>query len=203
MHLALGFDTASPLSRGTARTIVEGLGQGGAVRRDGVLLPVPLGFKNRRIDVGAGEKLAMTIPWGDVSTAYRTTGIPNIEVHVPISARRLARIRQLDRVRWALRLGVVQRLLQSRTGRGVPGRAAALRDRTPTCVWGEARAADGRLRTARIVTANAYTVTAHAALGVVERLLAGGVAAGATTPARLIGSRYVETLPGSGRLTVS
>ncbi|HXQ31968.1 MAG TPA: saccharopine dehydrogenase NADP-binding domain-containing protein [Steroidobacteraceae bacterium] len=202
-HLALGFDNASPVSRGTARTVVEGLGAGGMVRRDGVLLPVPLGFKDRRIDFGAGEKLAMTIPWGDVSTAHRTTGIPNIEVYVPISPRSLARIRRLEHLRWALGFNLVQRVLKSRADRGVPGPDAALRDRTPTWVWGEARAADGAIRSARIVTANGYTLTAHSSVGVVARLLDGKAAAGTTTPARLMGSRYVETLPGSGRLTIS
>ena len=28
-------------------------------------------------------KSAMSVPWGDVSTAFYTTGIPNIEVFVP------------------------------------------------------------------------------------------------------------------------
>ena len=26
----------------------------------------------------------MTIPWGDVSTAFRSTGIPNIEVYMAV-----------------------------------------------------------------------------------------------------------------------
>ena len=202
-HLALGFDNASPVSRGTARTMVEGLGNGGAVRVAGLLKRVPLGFRDRRIDFGAGEKLAMTIPWGDVSTAFRTTGIPNIEVYIPISPRRLSRLRQLNYLRWALRLKIVQGWMKAKVDAGVPGPDAALRERTPTYIWGEVRAADGTVRTARIMTANGYTVTVHASLAVVTALLAGGVAAGSRTPAPILGSRFVETLPGSGRLTVS
>lgn len=202
-HLALGFDNASPVSRGTARTMVEGLGKGGAVRRDGAIRRVPLGYRDRRIDFGAGEKLAMTIPWGDVSTAFRTTGIPNIEVYIPISPRRLARLRQLNYLRWALRLRLVQGWMKAKVDAGIPGPDAGLRERTPTHVWGEARAADGSIRTARIVTANGYTVTVHASLAVVTKLLAGGVTAGARTPARILGSRFVETLPGSGPLSIS
>ncbi len=201
-ELALGFDNASPVSRGTARTMVEGLGQGGAVRRDGRIERVPLGYKTRRIDFGAGEKLAMTIPWGDVSTAFHTTGIPSIEVYIPISPRRLAQLRRLNYLRWALRIGAVQRFMKSRVDAGIPGPDAALRERTPTNVWGEARAADGRVRTARVRTANGYTVTAHAPLGVIRHLLAGRGTPGAATPARLLGARYVETLPGSGPLTI-
>jgi short subunit dehydrogenase-like uncharacterized protein len=201
-HLALGFDGQSSFSRGTGRTMIEGLKDGGCIRRDGRLVRVPLGYRDRRIDFGAGEKLAMTIPWGDVSTAYRTTGIPNVEVYIPMSPRRVRSLRRLNYVRPLLGLGPVQSWLKSRIDRQPPGPDAAQRARTPTHVWGEARDAAGTVRTARITVANGYTVTVHAALGIVERLLRGDVPTGATTPACLMGARYVETLPGSGPLVV-
>ena len=201
--LALGFDSKLSLSRGTARTMVEGLGRGGCVRQGGRLTWVPLGYRERRIDFGAGEKLAMTIPWGDVSTAFHTTAIPDIEVYVPISPRRLRAMRRLNRLRWLLALGPVQRLLKARIDRQPPGPDAAERAATPVYIWGEARAGDGRVCTARLVTANGYTLTVHAALGIVERLLSTAVAAGAATPARLMGARYVESLPGSSRIVIS
>ena len=60
-QLALGFDSRSGFSPGTAKTSVEGLAQGGKVRKDGRIISVPLAYKTRRIDFGDGEKLAMTI----------------------------------------------------------------------------------------------------------------------------------------------
>ncbi len=202
-QIALGFDGASAVSRGTAKTMVEGLGEGGCVRAAGALRRVPLGYRDRRIDFGAGEKCAMTIPWGDVSTAFHTTGIPNVEVYVPISPRRLGQLRRLNRLRWLLRLASVQRFMKGRVARQPPGPDEAQRGVTPTHVWGEVVNAAGRSRTGRIVTANGYTVTVHAALGVVLRLLAGDAPAGALTPSRLMGARYVETLPGSGKLVIA
>jgi short subunit dehydrogenase-like uncharacterized protein len=201
-HLALGFDGKSSMSRGTARTMVEGLAQGGCVRQDGVLRRVPLGYRARRIDFGGGEKLAATIPWGDVSTAFHTTGIPNIEVYVPVSPAALAGLRRLRYLRPLLALAPVQRFLKARADRQPPGPDEGQRAGTPTCVWGEARDADGHVKSARVVTANGYTVTVHGALGIVERLLGGGAGAGARTPARLAGARYIETLPGSGRIAI-
>ncbi|MBS0375860.1 MAG: saccharopine dehydrogenase NADP-binding domain-containing protein [Proteobacteria bacterium] len=204
-ELALGFDGESRMSRGTSRTMVEGLGQGGAVRRAGVIVRVPLAYRTRRIDFGAGEKLATTIPWGDVSTAFRTTGIPNIEVYLPVSPRAVANLRRLRLVRPLLALGPVQRFLKSRVDRLPAGPDEAERARTPTRLWGEVRNAAGAVRTARLEVGNGYTVTVQAALGIVARLLdpAQPPAAGALTPARLMGARYVETLPGSGRITLS
>ena len=70
-HLALGFDSRSGFSPGTAKTSVEGLAQGGKVRKDGRIVSVPLAYKTRRIDFGDGEKLAVTIPWGDVLDSLR------------------------------------------------------------------------------------------------------------------------------------
>jgi short subunit dehydrogenase-like uncharacterized protein len=201
-HLALGFDTRSAWSRGTARSMVESL-DGGWVRERGVLRRVPLGYRDRRVDFGGGEKLAMTIPWGDVSTAFHTTGIPNVEVYVPISPRRLRSLRRLNRVRWLLGLAPVQRWLKARVDRQPAGPDESQRAATPMQVWGEARDPAGRVVTARVETANGYTVTVNAALGVVERLLARPAEPGATTPARLMGARYVETLPGSGPIRLS
>jgi short subunit dehydrogenase-like uncharacterized protein len=97
----------------------------------------------------------------------------------------------------------VQQFLKSRVARQPPGPDEAQRAATPTHVWGEARNAAGQVRSARVVTANGYTVTVHAALGIVERLLGGDAPAGALTPARLMGARYVETLPGSGRIAIA
>ncbi len=82
--LALGFDSGSGLSPGTAKTTVEGLKLGGKVREAGRLRDVPLGYKRRDIDFGRGLKHAVTIPWGDVATAYYSTGIGDIEVYLPV-----------------------------------------------------------------------------------------------------------------------
>ncbi|MBM4073358.1 MAG: hypothetical protein FJ271_31215, partial [Planctomycetes bacterium] len=93
-RLRLGFQsTGGRLSRGTATTMVEGLGARGVVRQDGVLMSVPLAWKTRVIDFGIGPVKAITIPWGDVSTAYHSTGIPDIEVYLAatLGQRLLAR----------------------------------------------------------------------------------------------------------------
>src|SRR5262249_35233195 len=99
-HLALGFDSRSDFSPGTAKTSVEGLAQGRKARRAGRTIPAPLAYKTRPITFGNGEKLAMTIPWGDVATAYVTTGIPNIEVYIPGSPAMITRARRANRLKW-------------------------------------------------------------------------------------------------------
>jgi len=201
-RLALGFDSRSALSRGTASTSVEGLGHGSRVRKDGVIRRIPLGSRSRNIDFGAGTKLATAIPWGDVSTAYRTTGIPDIEVYVPVSPGALANLRRLGRLGWLLRRRTVQALLKWRIRKGAPGPSASERERTPVHVWGEVTDATGRTRTARVRVPNGYTVTTDAAVAIARRLLESGVTPGFTTPARLMGADFVTRLPGATQITI-
>lgn len=202
-HLALGFDTRSGFSPGTAKTSIEGLAQGGKVRRDGRIVAVPLAYSVRRIDFGGGEKLAMTIPWGDVSTAWYTTGIPNIEVFMPGSPGMIANARRANYFRWLIGWQPLQRLIKSRIAKTVKGPDETLREKQPTFVWGEARNAAGSVCTARIKTANGYSLTVTGSLAVVEHLLREAPAGGAYTPARLLGADLVTRLPGSGELVIS
>jgi len=196
-HLALGFEASSGVSKGTAKTMIESAGLGSRLRRDGKILDVPLASQTRRIDFGGGERLGVGIPWGDVATAYFTTGIPNIEVFsamTPQAARRLARsnwLRPVLRQRWfqaIARFGVDRRIKP-------PNQTE--RDSNGTFVWGEVRNAAGATRTARVRTANGYSLTVTASLAILGEVLRHGTAPGYTTPALLVGPDFVATLPGS------
>jgi short subunit dehydrogenase-like uncharacterized protein len=74
------------ISHGTATTLVEKLDGSGAIRRNGKLTGVPAAWKTREIDFGVQHVTAVTIPWGDVATAFYSTGIKNIEVYAAIPA---------------------------------------------------------------------------------------------------------------------
>jgi short subunit dehydrogenase-like uncharacterized protein len=202
-HLALGFETSAGLSPGTAKTAVEGLAGGCKIRRDGKIVTIPMGLHTRQIDFGRGPRTAMAFPWGDVSTAYYTTGIANIEVFMAVPSA----------LPWGAWLGnllgpllgltPVQTALKKWAGT-ITGPTARARAASPCYVWGEVRNAAGGVRTARIRTANGYDVTIHGALAVVQTLLSrndGEV--GSLTPARLCGVQLITGLPGSGPLRFS
>lgn len=202
-HLALGFETNMAMSAGTAKTTVEGLARGSKIRRDGNIVTVPMGFRTRRIDFGNGPRTAMALPWGDVSTAFHTTFIPNIEVYAAVPPALLWGARAGNVLGPLLGLAPVQAALKRRAG-AVAGPDAKARARSPCYVWGEVRNAAGATRTARIRTANAYDVTVQGALAVVQKLLSRNSAeAGSFTPARLCGPGLITELAGSGRLELS
>lgn len=202
-YLALGFDSRSGLSAGTVRSTIEGLPRGGRIRSSGRIVVVEHAFRVRDIDFGDGVKPAATIPWGDVSTAHHTTGIPNIEVFVPMPPKQLAALRRMKYLLPLMRLAPVQSFLKTRASERTVGPDAATRERLPTWVWGEVQAPSGELVEARIKVANLYDFTVHAALGVTQRLLEGPVEAGYRTPSQVVGARFIESLPGSGPLAIT
>jgi short subunit dehydrogenase-like uncharacterized protein len=142
-RLALGFQSLGRMSRGTATTVLENLHRGGAVRHKGALTPVPAAWKTRTIDFGDGPREAVTIPWGDVSTAWRSTGIPDVEVYTAVSRGRLLLLRASRRLGWLLTSGPVQRFLRWRIRKGPPGPGDEERRRGQSLLWGEARTTRG------------------------------------------------------------
>src|SRR5678816_1924557 len=95
-HLTLAFYGVGRLSHGTQATMTMNVGQGGAIRKDGKITRVPAAWKSREIDFGEVTRLGVTIPWGDVATAYYSTGIPNIEVYTVVPQKQL-KLMQLSR----------------------------------------------------------------------------------------------------------
>ncbi|MBV9748761.1 MAG: saccharopine dehydrogenase NADP-binding domain-containing protein [Acetobacteraceae bacterium] len=203
-HLRLGFDVRSAISPGTAKTAAEGAALGGRVRRDGRIVRVLHGYRTRRIDFGDGERAAVTIAWGDVSTAYYTTGIPNVEVYaaVPPAAALAMRLGLGDFFGRIMAVPLVRDALVRRAG-AAHGPDVEARARQPSFVWGEAENAAGARRTCRMRVANAYDVTVSASLAVVSFLLDRAPARGFTTPSRLMGCDFASSLPGSGEMRVT
>lgn len=201
-HLALGFDSNSGLSKGTAKTALESAGGGSRVRRDGRIIDAPFASQTRRIDFGAGERLAVGIPWGDVSTAYYTTGIGNIDVFTASSPQAIQRMRRANLLRPLLRQGWVKNLARRSIDRRVTPPDQTRRDNNPSFVWGEVRNAGGQARTAKLRTANGYSLTVTSSLGILSSLLAQPRAPGFATPSMLMGADFVTTLPGSSSIRI-
>lgn len=203
VHLSLGFQSSTGPSPGTSKTLVEGLSKGSLERRDGRLVSVPLGSKHRDIDFGRGPRSAMAIPWGDVSTAYYTTGIANIDTWIPLPKSAIYGAKMMNLGKSVFALAFVQSFLKRQIDQRVKGPDLATRAAQPTYVWGEARNAAGVTRTVRIRTNNVYSLTVDGALAVATWLLNNHPQGGSYTPAMLMGPELVESLPGSGTFQVS
>jgi short subunit dehydrogenase-like uncharacterized protein len=196
IKLVLAFEAGGGPSPGTAKTSVEGLGMGGRVRRDGKLLEVPLAWKSRTIPFAHADRSAMTIPWGDVYTAFISTGIPDIEVYMAVPPGTIAKMQRLRWLKPLLGLGFVQDFLKKRVESRVSGPSSKKREKARSELWGEVTTADGRTLSATMTAPNGYDLTVTAALGIVQHLLENDVEGGYYTPSLLMGAAYAASLPG-------
>lgn len=205
-ELSLGIDTPQALSPGTLKSFIDGMGNGGCVRRDGKLTTVPLASIVRTIDFGLGKKLAMAVPWGDVSTAFHSTGIPNVAVFFPTSRLEILGAKLVNHLGFVLRSRAWRSLVDKTVRLAHSGPDAQTRATSPCHIWGEAINAKGERRTALLKTANGYSLTITGALAVVEPLLdpahPAGIEGGTYTPSRLLGADLVASLPNGGQIHI-
>jgi len=199
-RLMLGIVGSGGLSRGTLSTMIEQLDRAGRVRRDGRIIDVPAAWRTRNIDFGRGTRPAVTIPWGDVSTAFHSTGIPNIEVYAAASSTQIrlmklaAHFHFVTRQRWFKRLA--QRIVRAR----VYGPGEADFAHGSSAVWGRVEDDAGNSAEARIEGPEGYWLTAHTALLILRRVLAGDFQPGFKTPSLLYGPDLVLEVPGTRRV---
>jgi short subunit dehydrogenase-like uncharacterized protein len=198
-HLTLALDADGGVSGGTLKTVLSDLGEGGAVRQNGVLRRVPFAHRTRAIDFGDGLRRAVTIPWGDVSTAGHTTDVPDVEVYIalPWAARRV--VAGARYVGGPVSSRPAQFLLRRVVDRYVDGPDERTRREGEARIWGEARSADDRV-VSRLRTPETYALTVETALLTAQKTLAGEAPTGYQTPAAAFGADLILEVPGTERV---
>ncbi|MGI8311064.1 saccharopine dehydrogenase family protein [Saccharopolyspora hattusasensis] len=195
-HLDLAFHTSGGISGGTLKSALEGAALGGRARVDGEVRTVPPAWRRREIPFPSGPRRVTSLPWGDVSTAYRSTGIGNITAfaHLPGLDRTGRRSTRLSQV--VMGSHIVQRLAKAAIGVVVRGPGRATRSRSWVEVYAEATAPDGASVSAALIGPDTYDLTADAVLRAVHSLSAEPPAPGAHTPSTAFGADFVRRLHG-------
>jgi short subunit dehydrogenase-like uncharacterized protein len=187
------------LSHGTAMTMVEGLGKGGAIRENGKIIRKSLGHKSMWVNFGSRKMFVMSIPWGDVSTAYFTTGIPNIETYTGIHPRIYKLIKFQFLFNWLLQMRFLKNMLRKQINKRPAGPSEEIRKKSLSVVWGEAINRERQTIHASLETPDGYTLTAHSSLIITKKLLAGHLKTGYQTPASVYGEDLILEIPGTKR----
>jgi short subunit dehydrogenase-like uncharacterized protein len=199
VRLAIAVTNLFFVTRGSAKTLLEAVDRG-LVRRDGALVPVPLGSRERPFDYDCGPRASINVSLADLTTAYHSTGIPNVETYTegtPLMRALLATCRSAG---WLLGSGPTQAWLAACADLlpEDPRAADGETERTMRVV-AEAEDDAGRRAVSRLRTPEAYAFTPLAATAVVERVLAGDIEPGFQTPARVYGADFVLSLAGVAR----
>ncbi|NRB38746.1 MAG: saccharopine dehydrogenase NADP-binding domain-containing protein [Pseudomonadales bacterium] len=190
-HLEMAFYGEGGASPGTVKTMIEMLGKGGFVRSNGKIEQVPAGYKQKSIRFTDESRWCMTIPWGDISTAYTSTGIKNIEIYTaaPKMAAKITRL--TSPFLGLMNYSPLQNFLKRRVENNIQGPDDTSRNNGAMHLWGKVKNAQGDSREALLDVAEGYQFTAMSSLAAVERLLTGDIATGTLTPAQAFGDDFV------------
>jgi short subunit dehydrogenase-like uncharacterized protein len=195
MELDLAMASFGDPSPGTLKTMVEGMAQPGKVRRGGKIISVPPRWKVKEVPFSDKPRLCTSIPWGDVSTAYHSTGIADITFYMQLPRAMIGAMRFAGPFMPLMSLPAVQRLLKAQIDRRVRGPSADKRAAGRVQFWGEVRNLAGKTVAGTLEAPDGYSLTAAAAVESARRVLSGSVPPGAFTPSRALGADFIETLP--------
>ncbi len=165
---------------------------------DGRIVKVPPVYKVETIPFTESlSATAVTIPWGDVATAYYSTGIPNIEVFVGVPETQIGKMKTPGFIRWLLRLAPVRAFIRAQIARRVKGPTDEQRARDEVYLYGEAWDDSGRRVGLRLRTREGYTLTAESGVTATLKVIEGRLAPGAYTPSMAFGADFVLELEGT------
>ncbi len=199
-HLELAFaGLGGGVSHGTAKTIVEGLGLGGAIRKDGKITIVPNAHSSKKIDFGEKSLWTAAIPWGDVSTGYYSTGIPNIVVYTALPPNQIKQMKRGNYLGWLLRRRWLKNFLKKKIDQQPAGPSDEARAEGKSLLWGQVKNAKGEVLESHLQTRDGYTLTAFTALEAAKRVQEGNLKIGFQTPSLAFGKDYVLEFEGSSR----
>jgi len=202
-RLAIGIAGLRFTSRGSAKTIVEQVARGVTVRRGGVLTTIPAGLRWRRFDWGRGPEPGDAVSWGDVASAYFTTGIPDVATYFAREPALQASLLASRWWGWLLGSAPWQTILKAGADLLPAGPSAAERAQAAAVIVAEASDDAGGIARARLRTPEVYGFTARTAAAIVARVLAGDVEPGFQTPARVFGPDFVLAFSGVAREELS
>jgi short subunit dehydrogenase-like uncharacterized protein len=168
---------------------------GGRARIDGVIRKVPMAWKSMEIPFRSGTFSAMTIPWGDVASAYYSTGIPNIEVYVSTPPKQIAQMRRIRSLLPLAGLWPIRALATRWIERNVKGPGDEERATGRSSLWGRVTDEHGKSVSATLETLSGYHLTALTAVASLERALAGQVPRGFSTASQAFGREYILSFP--------
>ena len=186
-------------SRGTAKTMVEGIARGTRVRRGSRIVALR-GTPRGKADFGDGQRSTVRVSCGEVATAWHTTGIPDIDVFFEADPLLRGAVALPSLAKAVLGAGPAQRFLKRQIDRRLPpGPTAEQRVRGRAVIVAEARDAAGRTVVSRLTTPEPYALTATVAVEIARRAAAGEAVAGFTTPSAVFGADFITGFDGVTR----
>jgi short subunit dehydrogenase-like uncharacterized protein len=188
------------MSRGTASSIVEMLPAGMLQRVDGQLTSAGFAQQIKKVPFPGGARRVTPVPWGDLVTAFHSTGIPNITNSFALSRTLMNSIRILGPLaQRASALQAVRWLMRQAVKIVVSDPSNAWRHDRFGAIHALVRDPAGNYKQAWLKTPEPYLLTAQTAVRSAEGILSSGLH-GALTPSHAFGQDFILQFSGIERM---
>jgi len=172
-------------SHGTRKTMLQLLPEQGRHRQHGKLETIALAGLTKTFSFADKPRFCMSIPWGDIVTAFYSTDIPNITVFTQTTVSQARWLKRLSFLSPLLASPFMQKYLRRRVDKTPAGPSAKQRAQSQMCLYGQV--SDGEHELAlEAYCPEGYDFTASASLFFVEELLAHKIMPGAYTPTQAV-----------------
>jgi short subunit dehydrogenase-like uncharacterized protein len=187
------------VSRGTARSGAENMHRQGRIRKAGVVTQVPPAWQVLEQDFGRGPVQVVSVGWGDVSTAYYSTGVPNIETYFTFPRFAIQFLKLSRFIGPLVYSRPMRNLLKWIIGYVIPSGPSQKQNESGfSLMVGEMRDADRVVR-AKLRTPEGYRCTALTTVEIMKRILNGDYKTGFQTPSLAFGADFILQFNGVER----
>lgn len=197
--LKLGWAQSETISRGSVNTCLDVMRHGVLVRREGRLVSVAPGSLAYDFDYGHGPQHSVAASLGDVSAAFFSTGIPNVETYMRATLPVWGAVTASRYWGWLLSIPPWQAFLRAQTAWLAAGPSHQERVAGWATLVAEAKDTGGGCVRSRLHTGDVYAFTALSAVAVAERALTGELTPGFQTPSRVYGPDFALSFDGVSR----
>jgi len=187
------------IGRGSNTTFIRYIGKGNLVRINGEIVSKTAGFDGGRFDID-GKKIRMVgLPWGDVSTAYHSTGIGNIKTFMDLPELSILTMKMSNIFPSFWQSSPVQKLLAKVVTLLPESPDKEARSKKSCSILGEVRNEAGDTVRAILETTEVYNFTGISAAAILKAVANGRREPGHQTPGRLLGPDFVLDIAGTKR----
>lgn len=191
----------SALSRGTSISTLHKLGTPGAIRKDHKIVYEPMGKKGMSVNFPGYKKpvFVMSIPWGDISTAWYSTRIPNIRTFTAINKSAWYFLKGQSIFNWLLKTSFMRSIIMGILKMQSAGPDQQVRDKATSYIWGKVSNTKGQSVEANMETPEAYSLTAFTILVIAKKIISGNYKPGYQTPSSAYGADLIMEIDGVKR----
>ena len=197
LTIAFKSDGPAGLPPGTIKTMVSLIPYGNWIRKEGSMIRPNKGIETKLIQFTSEPVKSLRITWGDLFTAYHSTGIPNIEVYASFPKMTIMQLKFIDAFRSILSRPRILNFL-SRTLKG--GSTEEQRKKTKMYIYAELSNAQGERVICRMNgPEGGFVWTSRLAVEALLLINSGVYKSGYQTPASAFGSDFGVKIEGVSR----